>query len=155
MKAILTSACCAVLIGGSALADTCWHRTYGDDHLAQHRNQTVRALTVRLPDRQELQARGEQGAMAWARFRDSSQRFQGPLICQPPKADMPENAWSCCVECDGGRFVAWPSGPDAILLRTRGGFMISDGCGEGDMRWVRDDDAAQTTFKLYRSECPG
>ena len=70
-----------------------------------------------------------------------------------PAAGAPQGAWQCGVECDGGTFTAWESG-GSLLLRTRGGFLVSGACSEpGDEeppRYVTDINAIQTTYRLDR-----
>ena len=74
------------------------------------------------------------------------------LYCWAPAPGSPEGAWQCGAECDGGTFTAWPSG-DGVLLRTRGGFLVSGECGgsgdEGEPRYVTDINAIETTYKLH------
>ena len=75
------------------------------------------------------------------------------LSCWAPAAGAPQGAWQCGVECDGGTFTAWESG-GSLLLRTRGGFLVSGACSEpGDEeppRYVTDINAIQTTYRLDR-----
>ncbi len=166
----------SLLLGGlgtSVLAEDllCYQRDYSDTHLAANKNQTVKMLRVGLP-----RARSDQ-AHVWVTFRKSKaeldaeqdaadeasrngeeppERTKPPtyetgLYCWAPAAGSPEGAWQCGVECDGGTFTAWPNG-DAVLLRTRGGFLVTGECGEpGDEeepRYVTDINAIETTFRL-------
>ena len=155
-----------------AHADQCFERTYTTAHLAANKDQTVEMIRARLPDarsgqahvsvifrktRAEIQA--EEAARAAASEKGEEppapakqKLYQTGLFCWAPAPGAPEGAWQCGVECDGGTFTAWTSG-DGLLLRTRGGFLVSGECGEpGDEeepRFVTDTNAIVTTYKLF------
>ncbi len=142
------------LMAASASADTCYLREYTVDHLSANKNQSVHALQVRLPEQRSGIAQ------VWAKFRDSKEVYQQALFCWAAAPGSPAGAWQCGVECDGGTFTAWQKS-DALLLRTRGGFLVTGECGEpGDEdppRFVTDTNAIETTFKLFPidlAKCP-
>ena len=163
----------------AVLADHCFSRSYTDAHLSANKDQSVRTIRLRLPE-----FRSDPGKV-WVTFRKSHAEvlaetaaaeaaaaadepaptpkepklYQTDLTCWAPAAGAPEGAWQCGVECDGGTFTAWQS-DNGLLLRTRGGFLVSGVCGEaGDEetpRYVTDINAIVTTFRLDpvdTSEC--
>jgi hypothetical protein len=176
----LKIALCGIAIApwaGTVVAEEllCFQRDYSAGHLAANKNQTVEMIRAGLP-----RARSEQ-AKVWVTFRKSkaqlraeedaaatasangeeppaiepSKTYATSLYCWAPAAGSPEGAWQCGVECDGGTFTAWPSG-DAILLKTRGGFLVTGECSEPGSeeqpRYVTDINAIETTFKLFPVE---
>ena len=161
-----------VLLALPAHADQCFERTYSDAHLAANKNQTVQMIRAWLPDARSAQARvdvifrkthaevvAEEAAAASAVEKGepppqakTPRLYRADLHCWAPAPGAPEGAWQCGVECDGGTFTAWPRG-EALLMRTRGGFLVSGECGEpGDNeapRYVTDTNAIETTYKLF------
>lgn len=140
----LIAALLAVTMAGEAVAGGCYARTYSDAHLRKNPNQTVREIAIQFRD--EADGIAEVKVV----FRDSDRAYRETLYCWDP--DRPEygDAYlGCSVECDGGYFLARPRDARSILIETRGGFLVSGGCGdEGAMRRVEDRGAAKTIFRL-------
>ena len=158
------------LIAGQAMADQCFERRYDAAHLAANKDQSVAFLQARLPShrsgearvrvtfrktRAELQAEEAEAEAASSRGEEAPttakpKLYEAVLLCWAPAPGAPEGAWQCGVECDGGTFTAWESG-GSLLLRTRGGFLVSGACGTDDdqaQRYVTDTNAIETTFRL-------
>lgn len=156
MLRVLLGACLTLGLVPVAEAQGCFRRDYSEAHLAQNPNQTVEMLEVLfLTD-------GDLVAEVRARLRDGPETFRNTLYCWEPE-DQPAapGTWICGVECDGGTFSTRLNGEDSILLKTGGGFLVSGACSEPgdteDTRWVRDEGAPRTVFKLYRTgriTCP-
>lgn len=164
-------------VSGLVLAEEllCYQRDYTANHLAANKNQTVEMIRAGLPytrsdqakiwvtfRKSQAQLRAEEDAAAAASANgeeppkvEPPKTYSTALLCWAPAAGSPEGAWQCGVECDGGTFTAWPSG-DAVLLKTRGGFLVTGECSEpGDEeepRYVTDINAIETTFKLFPVE---
>ena len=142
-------------LAAPATADTCFTRTYSGAHLKKNPNQTVRQMAVRFSEQGD-----ESYASVRVLFRDTDAVFTQGLICwQPDPATYGKAFIGCSVECDGGSFTARRRGDDAILIETENGFLVSGDCGEGEelLRWVKDDGADRTVYKLYETEvskCP-
>ncbi len=146
MKAAL-AAILVLLTAAHAVAGACYSRTYSDEHLRKNPNQTVRSMVLRFTSEGD-----ERYASVRVTFRDRDTEYSQGLICwDPDKAKYGEALIGCSVECDGGSFVARTRGEDAILIETRNGFMVSGDCGEEDLRWVKDKDAAKTVYKLFET----
>ncbi len=123
----------------------CYRRVYDAAHMASQPKQSVTTLEVIFDD----EIWNDLVAVVTVVFRGSPNVYGNTLGCYPGQQGDPDGAVRCSVDCDGGTFLAWPSGGDAILLKTDG-FIVEGGCGEeGEPRFVRDDTDGPTTFKLY------
>jgi len=149
MKRFILGCVLAALAAGSAVAGSCYTRTYSAEHLRKNPNQTVAYLAIRFEGGDDVIAHSR------VRFRDSGRDWSNGLFCWTPDPARDGKAiLGCSVECDGGSFLMRKRGADAILVTTRGGWMVGPGgCGNDDVyRYVKDRGAASTTFKLYRTD---
>jgi len=149
MKRFILGCVLAAATAGSAQAGTCYQRIYKAEHLRENPDQTVTYLAISFERGVEITAHSR------VRFRDSGRDWATSLFCwQPDPARYGNAMLGCSVECDGGYFLVRERGDDAILVTTKGGWVVGPGgCGsDGAIRHVTDQGAAKTVFKLFRTD---
>lgn len=164
MRRLIMATLLSVSGTGLAVADGCYERSYSDAHMLANPMQTVKNIRARLPEARSAQAK------VWVQFRpkldpatgrpveedadvkEAETVYATAMICWAPAQGAPEGAWQCGVECDGGTFTAWLDAGGDLLLRTKGGFLVTGECGEPgedeEPRWVTDINALETTYKM-------
>jgi len=142
MRMMVLGVIAALSFAVDAVANQCYRRDYTPEHLAKNPGQSIEMLQVLFI------TEGDFFAQAKAMFRDDPTIHQTDLICWTPEG-AGDYTVTCGVECDGGRFTTVLDERDEILLKTQG-FLIGADCGEEDLRWVRDENAEKTVFKLFR-----
>ena len=128
------------LLAGLAHADTCYNRTYSEQHMAKNPDQNVQVLSI------SFHTDGALTAAVSARFRGDDATYRNTFGCaEPPWVD--EGVWLCT---DGNFFMTKGYGSRSMLVYTDGGFIVHGPEG-AEPRWVIDEDTTESMFKLFKA----
>lgn len=108
-------------------ASTCWSRAYTPQHMADHPDQQVAAMSLAVTFMGETEINPAQYVFRLEAYMRDGTGGQAVGPCSAEGDEM----W-CGVECDGGGiYVSSRSGGNVLVdLERRGSIWMSTGCGE-------------------------
>lgn len=130
----------------------CYARNYDDKHLAEHPQQTVRAIEVHMErvNLSDIPNTPERFELSFAlRVTTSEDWFVGAAICQASASHA-----DCFIEGDGGRFQLSPAADGALRLVTGNyGIALESDSDFVQLSGTKGDDREFVLKPAPRSDC--
>jgi hypothetical protein len=139
---------------GQARAFVCYTRRYDANHLAAHREQNVRDMTVLVDSNVDPDAGRGYTLDLGVHFRGANAQFQSGGDCSVSEDGM--LALNCAVDCDGGEIDVKLDGANSLLVSIPDGVRIWDPSSGEDAPDRARFGADDVSFRLDRtdlSEC--
>ncbi len=128
---------------GDASAMACFTRLYDAEHLAQHPEQNVDAMTVLIYRSDPAREDRPYAIRAGVKFKTASERFDSYGECSSAGGEGAN--FDCALECDAGHIGIRQKDATSIYVDVPAGAHLSE-CGEDNVQLGEDD----RIFRLER-----